>query len=275
MHLLPVTEYECARPLFAAMRDHLAVSATLEGTAEGRVYVDDVAQPGIALAWVNRRLYLAGPPSVEAATALRRLFIETLEPAALTVGMDVLILHFAPGGWEQAIEGVILEGRRQLKGRREYYRCNALRADWRRHLQAGFTLRPVDAALLADARLQHREALMAEMCSERVSVGDFLARSFGVCAVYGDEIAGWCLSEYNTTDVCEVGIETLEPYQRRGLATAMTLALVAEALARGLSYVGWHCYADNAPSVATALKAGFVKVQDYPAYVVWLPGPGA
>jgi tetratricopeptide (TPR) repeat protein len=33
--------------------------------------------------------------------------------------------------------------------------------------------------------------------------------------------------------------------------------------------VGWHCWASNVPSAATALRAGFAKVCDYTVYFAW------
>jgi len=38
--------------------------------------------------------------------------------------------------------------------------------------------------------------------------------------------------------------------------------------AHGIDTIGWHCDADNAGSIATALKAGFHKVTEYPTYYV-------
>jgi RimJ/RimL family protein N-acetyltransferase len=107
------------------------------------------------------------------------------------------------------------------------------------------------------------------MCSERPAVADFLEKSFGVVAIHGDELAGWCTSEYNSGNRCEVGIGTLEPYQRRGLATVMGSALVEHALWRGITHIGWHCWASNTLSIATALKIGFQKVGEYSTYIAW------
>jgi hypothetical protein len=36
----------------------------------------------------------------------------------------------------------------------------------------------------------------------------------------------------------------------------------------GISKIGWHCYAGNKASIATALTAGFEKVCEYPSYWV-------
>jgi GNAT superfamily N-acetyltransferase len=112
-----------------------------------------------------------------------------------------------------------------------------LRCDWRALLPAGFRLAFAGPDLLARTDLAKLDALREELCSERPSVEDFLARSFGLVALCGADaaLAGWCTSEYNSGDRCEVGIGTLEPYQRRGLATAMGSAFVEHALNCGVT----------------------------------------
>src|SRR5690606_2010324 len=56
-------------------------------------------------------------------------------------------------------------------------------------------------------------------------------------------------------------------YRRRGLATVVTGAMVAEALARGCRHIGWHCWAHNLGSIGVAEKVGFVHRESYPEYV--------
>src|SRR4029079_9962640 len=46
-------------------------------------------------------------------------------------------------------------------------------------------------------------------------------------------------------------------------------ALLELAQSRGVTRVGWHCWASNVPSAATALKAGLTKGCDYPAFFAW------
>lgn len=135
-------------------------------------------------------------------------------------------------------------------------------------LPQGYELKFPDDAFLKTCEWKNKRALLYEMCSERGSIDDFLQHSFGVCAVYGDEIAGWCLSEYNNSRGCEVGIEVVEDHQRKGIGTALTLALAAEAGRQGLQYVGWSCFKGNLPSAATARKAGLSKIEDYKVIVV-------
>lgn len=128
----------------------------------------------------------------------------------------------------------------------------------------------VDANLLASSDLKHLETLKEEMTSERPTVEDFLAKSFGICAIHNNELAGWCLSEYNADGRCEIGIETTDEYRQRGLATALTLAFLEHAFSHGMTEVGWHCFKRNEASAKTALKAGFDKVSDYKSFIVLL-----
>jgi RimJ/RimL family protein N-acetyltransferase len=273
MHEIGAAAYGQVAGVFRPLAHHLAITGILAGTTPGRVFVDDVAMPGLALAWTRHRLYLAarddavdGAPRID---DLRGLFVETIYPQAHAAGQEVFILTYAPAGWSAALESVLV-GPQVFANRRQYYVCRTLSQDWRRLLPAGFQLVPVDRALLANERLRNRERLAEEMCSERPTVNDFLARSFGVAALCQDEIAGWCLSEYNTATRCEVGIETGEAYRRRGLGTAMALALVEMALGRGIVAVGWDCWARNVPSSATAIRAGFTMLAEEPVFFIQL-----
>jgi RimJ/RimL family protein N-acetyltransferase len=145
---------------------------------------------------------------------------------------------------------------------------SAPRRDWRAMIPAGFELRPVDSALLAETHLDHLDALKEELVSECPSVDFFLAHRFGVCLVSAGELAAWCLAEHNVGDRCEVGIETQPSYRQRGFATITASALVETAAARGITRVGWHCYERNQASIATALKVGFQETGAYPVYFV-------
>jgi RimJ/RimL family protein N-acetyltransferase len=264
VHELKPAEYDLVRPLFDVMDHHLAVQAILAGSVRARVYVDHPTHPWAALTWTGQRFYLAG----SARKRSHQRFVEMVYAEALQAGSDMFVLYYAPDGWADAIDRV-LGSNFPVKAQRQFFVFRELRNDWRAMLPEGVALEFVDGALLEKTHLKNREALVEEMRSERESVADFLDRSFGVCLIQGDEIAGWCLSEYNTADRCEVGIATLEPYRGRAFATVMASALVEHALSQGVSHVGWHCYAHNLASVATALKVGFQKVKDYPVYLVF------
>ncbi|MBK8050853.1 MAG: GNAT family N-acetyltransferase [Anaerolineales bacterium] len=269
MQLLARHRQDVVRELFAATPYHLAIQAALAGAVPAQIFVDAADSPQIAVVWVRHRLYLAGAPTGHNIAAFAAFFDGDLVARALEAGMAVLKLHPLQAGWLDPLAHAF-ETRRHFFGVSQYYRrtvpTDPAPVTW----PDTYSNHPVDAMLLATEGLEFVEQLRDEMCSERNSVDEFLANSFGVCTIHQAALAGWCLSEYNYGGACEVGIETLEPHQRRGLATAMTLAFVQTAATRGVHTAGWHCWANNVSSGATARKAGFTWVTDYPAGVVWV-----
>jgi RimJ/RimL family protein N-acetyltransferase len=129
--------------------------------------------------------------------------------------------YYQPGSWKDKLDRIL---RINVPSRLPpVLFLQELRNDWRPYLPRGFTLRPADRKS-RDPLIKNPDFLTDEMCSERESVEDFLQTSFGLCLVHDHEIGGWCLSEYNHADGCEIGIATSPPYQRRGFATLMTSA---------------------------------------------------
>ena len=126
----------------------------------------------------------------------------------------------------------------------------------------------VDSGLLERTELTGLVGVVEEMRSERLTVEAFFERSFGYCVVREGAIVGWCMSEYNAGDRCELGIGTAEEHRRRGLATLSGSAVIREAVSRGITDIGWHCHERNMASVATADRLGFTRVLEY--QVAWV-----
>jgi RimJ/RimL family protein N-acetyltransferase len=256
------------------MHYNLAVQAILGGSVPAEIYVDDPTLPQVALTQSKQRYYLAGSPENQVFNDdLHRRLAGPRSAHQNKSDSDLFILYYEPAdAWEETLDA-LLRDVDPIRFQREYYTIWTAgdKSDpSSTPLPEGFTLHYVDQELLAQEHLRNLDDLLEELCSERQSVEDFLARSFGFCLLHGDEVAGWCLSEYNTAGRCEVGIATFEPHRRRGLGTAMVAALLAHAPSQGISYVGWHCYATNVASAATARKAGFVKTVEYPVRFAYL-----
>ncbi len=269
MDILDPERYRKALPVLAPLfSTHLAVRAILEKSVPGLIVVDDIEQPQAAMARTSGRYFLAGSDSSESFPLdLQQLFHETIFPNALEKGEIGFLLFYDSPHWEAGID-TILKNKHPQKTRRQYYVHQSLPPNWKSSLPQDFSLRFVDAELLSRKDLINMPRLREEVCSEQPSIEGFLETNFGVVLLHGNEIAGWCLSEYNSGDSCEIGIETCSPYQRRGFGTLMTCALVESAFLKGISRIGWDCYADNLPSSATARKAGFILEKEYPAYSV-------
>lgn len=258
LHLLTPSDYGRIRPLFAPLAHYLTIESVLAGNSWGRVWassLDDLAEPQTAVLWTNHRVYAALPPGRDLAPFFRQQFI----PAAQQAGIRGITLHL-PSDFVGDVT-IFFPQARLIQRPRLYFRLDTNQQTLPRPaLPAGLTLRPVDAALLADPAIINPNYVTDEMVSERDSVDDFLARSFGYCLLHDDRVIGWCMSEYNSGNRCELGIETAVAYQRRGLATLMAATVIHHALMCGINDIGWYCWADNHASIATARKLGFTQI---------------
>ncbi|MBP1703898.1 MAG: family N-acetyltransferase [Chloroflexi bacterium] len=253
-------------PLFQRMDFHLAVRAILEGEIQAQVWVDDPHRPASALLVNGRHAYLAGAQdNMDFNQALPARLLDGVRPLGEAQGLWGSVLYYDHPSWEPVIE-TLLADQRPRRIPRQYYAIEASPTVAPPTLPEGFTLRVADRGLLNDSDVLGLDDLRLEMVSERASIAEFLDKSFGICPIYENRLAGWCLSEYNCGERCEVGIATLPDFQRRGLAAAVTAAFIQLAWQRGIRHIGWHCYAGNQPSIATALRAGLHKVCDYQAY---------
>ncbi len=261
-------EYSTVRRLFENWQVHLAPLSALSCMAPAKVYTDDPSAPGAALVITGHRYHLVGDATIEGFNqGLRRLLVEEL-PAQTTDPDAMYMLYYAHGGWESTIEQV-LEGRQPFVGKRHVYSFRAFNQGWRQSLPSDFEIHQVKPALIENRSMKHVDELEQELLSEAPTLEEFFKNRFGICITHHAEIVSWCLSEYNCGEGCEVGITTVPDYRRQGLATAAASALVEKAHARGLNRVGWHCWADNKPSVATALRAGFELDKEYQIYYGW------
>ncbi|MDX1616555.1 MAG: GNAT family N-acetyltransferase [Candidatus Promineifilaceae bacterium] len=270
---LEADEYDRLAPLFRLFMHDLAPQAVLSGVTPGRVFADRLRSPTMGLLWTGHRLYLVSPTMDEELEERLGQFLTTvILPEAQAAGLPALMLNYGPSSLAKRLDGVLGE-RMPVRRRRQYY-MTYLPAewqpfDWRAIMLPEFRLLSVNAPLLARDELTHHDRLVKEVLAEGPSVKHYLETRFGVCIVHGDVLAGWCLSEFNAGHRCEIGIETVSAYQRQGLATAMTAALMEMAHSRGLVEIGWHCFADNDASVRTARRAGLRLFLEYPVYFGW------
>jgi len=250
-----------AETLFKGMRHNLAVESILSGGTASPVWVDDMDTPRASITWSGSRIYVGG----EADGDLFSSLAETIAWRAEARDSGVSVVYLQPGHDDDRF--LDLEGFNVTHRNRNYYEVEANKHEWGAKPPQGYTIHMVDRSLLSSG-LKNTDRVIGEMRSERPTVEDFLDKSFSFCAVAGDVIADWCMSEYNTRDRFEIGIETVEKHRRRGLALQTAKATISYGVARGYRLVGWHCWTDNTASNKLARALGFSHVCEYPAYVL-------
>ncbi|MBN2303522.1 MAG: GNAT family N-acetyltransferase [Anaerolineae bacterium] len=274
IHKLEPTNYHRTRDLFGPLRDcHLCIDATIDGVNTGHVFVDDPDSPRSVLMLAKEGTYLAGDPANDAFnTALKERFIRwMIEDRVLwAVYVDV---HLS--GWADVLPEILPQEIRQLP--RYHYLCNALAVDWRANVPDGFVVRRVDRALLDTPGLDIPEHINHWMTYNWESIPGFLENAFGFCTVYQNQhenrVVSWSLCDCISGTACEIGIQTLPDYRRRGLATLTAAAAVDHALSNGFTQVGWQCDRHNFGSMGTSEKVGFRRAHDYVFHVCRIEEP--
>jgi RimJ/RimL family protein N-acetyltransferase len=241
----------------------LSVEAVLAGTAPGEIYVDQIDNPRVGLAFTPEGEYLAGDAEVEAAYQGLK---ETISPRAY------LIFH--PERWETKL-GQIWVNQAARRHPRQHLRFERmLIPNWRQLIPAGFQLVQVDRAFLERTDLKNHDTVVDRLGGWH-SVDYFLQHGFGFCMIEGDTVASCCFADCVVGNQCEMGIATDMKYRRRGLATVVVAATVEYCLANGLTQIGWHCLQSNVGSRSVAEKVGFAVDQEYDAYSSVLPTENA
>jgi RimJ/RimL family protein N-acetyltransferase len=262
--LLEPDNYPSVHSLFEDMAYQLAVQTVLAGILPGQIYVDDPVSPGTAILIPSNkyqyRIYVSGEPEPRMlADVIHLLFKRSL---AQIYGF---VVYYASDIWKQTVEQV-LQKQETDSGWRQYYRLRELPSPIASPLPEHITIGRIAETMFEDATLVNRDLLFEEIHSESPSLEHFFRQNFGFCAQDGQQLVAWCLAEYHYQGRYELGIGTLEAYQRQGIATHLATSVIRQAFAQGATEIGWDCWATNTPSVATALKLGFEKVLDYPVY---------
>ncbi len=246
------------RDLFAGLGHHLALQSVLDGTNPGRAFADDCARPTVALVISTEGSYLAGEAGNGASIAALAGTVEALRAA----GYRSLWLDLDPPSWDAHLPE-LFAGRPIGRVARRHYVCTTPCEDHGRSVPAGYGVRPLDGALLADPAIRVPAHVHEWIDTNWGSRESFLQLGFAWCALCGPEVVSWCVCDCVSGEACEVGIHTAEAHRRRGLAAATAAAAAEDALRRGHRAVGWHCNEDNLGSWKTAQRAGFVRDTDY------------
>jgi GNAT superfamily N-acetyltransferase len=131
-------------------------------------------------------------------------------------------------------------------------------------LTDGFRFQPVDASLFERS---------ADAAFNRQLYGpDAARRMLGYYVMQGETICAEAFASPPLEGVVEVGMQTLEPYRQRGLATALCAHLIAACEGRGWATY-WNCNVANLPSVRIARKLGYRQERPY-ALIGWFQQPG-
>ncbi len=238
--------------------DYMAASVAVGNTA-ATAYADDPERPSVAMIHESYTVLIGGdaaPEAIESAAEYLARAVLTPPVRKRLGGVKVLC---GSSAWLDPVRAAFVDAQCDIASR-SVLRYDAKAAPF----SAQAAIRPIDRALMEDEAIAGRDMIAEEICEMWGSAEAFLNGGFGVCVVVDEGVAGFCTAEYLSPGLCGIGIATAPEHRRKGYALAMTEAFVAECMRRDI-LPHWECWTDNAGSMLTARRAGFVKLADYPA----------
>lgn len=249
-------------PLFEQPHLKFVMQAMIAGNSPALVWMDDTNHS--ALIWDNTHcLYLGGDSeNPKFNEAIRQIWAGIILPEARARHLGIFKLYTTHEGWiKQATR--IFDKPFQARERSLFVLDEGAVDKHPVVPPDGFRVVPINREFLAEASRANLNDLISEIEACWPSVEQFLANGFGVCVLSeSDEVACWCTAEYVSYPRCGVGIETVEKFQRRGLATIAARVFAQNAVAKGWA-VHWDSWSANLPSIKVAQKVGFQKLLDY------------
>lgn len=247
-HELPLTKPNRLR-LAEAFRHNQRVDYSIDCVIEGqmgRAYADDPERPTAYRITVGPFWYFAGDAGGPGGRALMGEF----PPYSL--------LMPSPPEWIAAAREVF--GDKLVSFPRYSFSADGLSET---HLAGLLDQSPYhDRVLRVDAELLARPDNYVEI-DDFDSPADFLARGIGYTLLEEGKPAGAAYSSLVCSRGIEVSLFVNEPYRRRGVAKALSAALLLECLRRGLR-PNWD--AANPESRALAEKLGYTFTETYESY---------
>ena len=119
----------------------------------------------------------------------------------------------------------------------------------------------IDADFLEEGRFENIQDVKSEIEWMWPSLERFLEKGFGTAAVLDASIICWCMAEYVSKSKCGMGIEVIDEFQNKGIATATAAHVLEHCLNQNI-VAHWECDKDNIGSVRVAEKVGFEKIEE-------------
>jgi hypothetical protein len=265
MHEFEKSHYPALLPLVATLDQPVLPLAVLEGTTAGWVFTDEIRNPTLALIGLPCGYFFGAgaAPEGDTLTAARRVVSGTFVPHSQACGNFGFLFSFSGPDWIERLPLLLLGHHPFHIFRRAFtFQVERFVAAERAlpTLPEGYTLRPIDADLLAE-----QPALRQEILGTWSSVPIFLAQGCGAAVLHGAEVASFCLAPFATHEKMEISVSTAEAFKRRGLARRAAAAFIRRCLELG-KQPNWECFWDNEPSIGLARSLGYATQKDYPIF---------
>ncbi|MFX1577902.1 MAG: GNAT family N-acetyltransferase [Promethearchaeota archaeon] len=263
---LSLEHYDHIRSLCQGFDFQLIITALIELTSPGHIFVDDPEKPTCCFLSTAEGCFLAGNPNNDAFNAKLGNYLQEKMRTAKTRPEDEieLILSVHPKTWTKQF-ATIFPTQTPIYIPRRYYTCTQLK--WKDSVTLPYTIIQISQSLLTSPDVSIPDHIRSWIASNWGSQDAFLKRGFGFATMHQQKLVSWSLTDCVSGNRAEIGIRTQPEHRQQGLATSTAAATVNYALQHGFQHIGWHTSQDNIGSIRVAEKVGFEKTLDYIWYL--------
>ena len=250
---LQPSEFHTVETLFNHPHIQHVYYSLVAGNSHGRIWADNPTSAHSAFLWDQHASYFFVGSADDALfnAELYKLITDELRPDI----NSVIIAYYDIDEWDHVIP-TLFSNRRFVTAQRKLYHIDRLsNTDWRNAVMSGVHVERISKPLLSSL-LVNTDMVISEIIQMWPSVDRFIEYSVGYCAILDNTIVSWCTGEYVYDDHIGIGIETIEGYQCKGLATAAASAFIEHCTQQNM-IIHWDCWSRNLPSNMTAQKLGF------------------
>lgn len=249
--------------------------AVIDGTNQGRIYVDNIEHPKTALLWAIGSSFavLGESNNPEFNSYLYDFLKSQLGPTSLSFsGGTHFYLPFYEKAWQETFDAIL----GKVKEDSEFENIETLSYVFDRQkylhsmktelpLPGNYEIRKIDASVIQnDTSNILKDDILGDYW---ISIDAFLAKGFGYCVTSGRHVISVCFSGYVSGSYHDCVLRTYNDSDRnKGLATLVTRAYVEYCIRTHLSPV-WNTTIYNVASQRIAEKCGFELFRKCNTYI--------
>ncbi len=244
----------------------ITLSSIFEENTEGELWYDEEEDTYFIWDKGNIVFYLFGEsPSFEFLNDLSELFDDHIMERAEDYGFSHFKINDLTDTSEEEIKTVF--GDREYKTLKKYFYGYDKESIGVFHSSiAELKVLDIDEDFLKRTELRNLARVINEVKWMWPSFEKYYENGYGKAGVVEDEIVCWCTAEYVSKDSCGIGIETLDRYRQKGIATKTAAEFIDYCLKNDITPY-WECGSYNEPSVKLAERLGFDKIHEYEVFL--------
>lgn len=265
MEEISVSRIEDYVKYFPGSQPGMVFASVVEGNTEAQFwYTPQADNHVVCLLWDkgNNVFYLSGQlVLLETIKDLASLINTDVKERAIQKGLSSFKVKTLSSSLENSIKEIFQNNSLHKTNKLFYtFRAKKIKAIPNPRVE-GVQYHLVDADFLEKGQFENNHYVKAEVEWMWPSLERFREKGFGIAAVVGASIVSWCTAEYVSASKCGTGIEVIDEFQNKGIATATASHFLEYCMNQNI-VPHWECDKDNIGSVRVAEKVGFERTEE-------------